>query len=153
MKDIKHIIPDFHSVAWVMPQGWDFGEGTGGLGVKKKYPQIQPNLVCELLNDWHLQRRNFLGSPHPGDLGRAKGSNIIKFQLQSQFQIFLNQTFVCVFSHMKDIKHIRQYFHSIAWVMLSVLGGQKLNFLNIVMLHIKLKKDDQRTRIHWTVLP
>ena len=25
MKDIKHIRRDFHSVAWVMPQGWDFG--------------------------------------------------------------------------------------------------------------------------------
>ena len=44
----------------------------------------------------------------PGALGRAKGSNIIKFQLQSQFQIFLNQIFVFVFSQMKDIKHIRQ---------------------------------------------
>ena len=29
--------------------------------------------------------------------------NIIKFQLQSQFQRFLNQT-LCVFSQMKDIK-------------------------------------------------
>ena len=25
MKDTKHIRPDFHSVAWVMHQGWDFG--------------------------------------------------------------------------------------------------------------------------------
>ena len=25
MKDTKHIRQDFHSVAWVMPQGWDFG--------------------------------------------------------------------------------------------------------------------------------
>ena len=25
MKDTKHIRRDFHSVAWVMPQGWDFG--------------------------------------------------------------------------------------------------------------------------------
>ena len=25
LKDTKHIRPDFHSVAWVMPQGWDFG--------------------------------------------------------------------------------------------------------------------------------
>ena len=42
--------------------------------------------------------------------------NIIKFQLQSQFQRFLNQT-LCVFSHMKYIKHIRQDFHLVAWVM------------------------------------
>ena len=25
MKDTKHIRRDFHYVAWVMPQGWDFG--------------------------------------------------------------------------------------------------------------------------------
>ena len=25
VKDTKHIRRDFHSVAWVMPQGWDFG--------------------------------------------------------------------------------------------------------------------------------
>ena len=31
MKDTKHIRQDFHSVAWVMPQGWDFS----GLGVKR----------------------------------------------------------------------------------------------------------------------
>ena len=31
MKDTKHIRRDFHSVAWVMPQGLDFG----GLGVPK----------------------------------------------------------------------------------------------------------------------
>ena len=46
-------------------------------------------------------------------------SNIIKyikFQLQSQFQRFLNHT-LCVFSQMKDIKHIRRDFHSVAWVM------------------------------------
>ena len=48
MKDIKHIRRDFHTVAWVMPQGWDFGY-HGGLGVQKKFPQIQPDLVCELL--------------------------------------------------------------------------------------------------------
>ena len=25
MKDINSVRPDFHSVAWVMPQGWDLG--------------------------------------------------------------------------------------------------------------------------------
>ena len=25
MKDTKHIRQDFYFVAWVMPQGWDFG--------------------------------------------------------------------------------------------------------------------------------
>ena len=52
----------------------------------------------------------------PGALGGAKRPNIIKFQLQSQFQRFLNQT-LCVFSQMKDIKHIRWDSHSVNWVM------------------------------------
>ena len=42
-------------------------------------------------------------------LAVAKRSNIIKFQLRSQFQISLNKT-LCVFSQMKDIKHIRRDF-------------------------------------------
>ena len=31
MKDTKHIRWDFHSVAWVMPQGWDFGVPRGSI--------------------------------------------------------------------------------------------------------------------------
>ena len=51
----------------------------------------------------------------------------IKFQLQSQFQRFLYQT-LCVFSQIKDLKHIQQNFHSVTWVTpqgwdLGVLGG------------------------------
>ena len=34
MKDTKHVRQDFHSVAWVMPQGWDFGALGGTQGVK-----------------------------------------------------------------------------------------------------------------------
>ena len=52
----------------------------------------------------------------PVPWGGAKRSNIIKFQLRSQFQRFLNQT-LCVFSQMKDRKHIRRDFHLAAWVM------------------------------------
>ena len=49
MKHIKHIRRDFHSVAWVMPQGWDL-EVPRGLGrVKKKNPKIRLDLKCELL--------------------------------------------------------------------------------------------------------
>ena len=51
----------------------------------------------------------FFGSPHPGALGRGQRLNIIKIELLSQFQIFLSQA-LCVFSQMKDIKHIRRYF-------------------------------------------
>ena len=58
----------------------------------------------------------FFASP-PGERPKGKISlNIIKLQLQRQFQRFFNQT-LCFFSHMKDIKHIRQDFHLVAWVM------------------------------------
>ena len=63
-------------------------------------------------------------------LYEVKRSNIIKFRLPCQFQRFLYQT-VCVFSQIKDRKHIEYNFHSVAGVMpqgrdLGVLGGQKL---------------------------
>ena len=32
MKDTKHIRRDFHSVPWVMSQGWDFGALGGAQG-------------------------------------------------------------------------------------------------------------------------
>ena len=68
------------------------------------------------LHQWHMQQHNFFG-PHPlGPWGGAKRSNIIKSQSQSQFQRFFNQT-LCVFSQLKDMKHIRRDFHSVAWVM------------------------------------
>ena len=68
------------------------------------------------LLQWHMQRHMFWG-PHPlGPWGGAKRSNIIKSQSQSQFQIFLNQT-LRVFPQIKDVKHIRRDFHSVAWVM------------------------------------
>ena len=50
---------------------------------------------------------------------------------------------------MKDIKHIRCDFHLVTWVIaqgweLGVLGGgggvNNLNFLNMFMWHIKLKR-------------
>ena len=62
----------------------------------------------------------FFFGPAPWGSGEGpKGQislNIIKFQLLSQFQRFLNQT-LCVFSQIKDIKHIRRDFHLAAWVM------------------------------------
>ena len=51
-----------------------------------------------------------------GPWGGAKRSNIIKSELQSQFQRFLNQT-LCIFSQMKDIYYISQDFLSAAYVM------------------------------------
>ena len=88
------------------------------LSPPKPLDKIQPNLVCICSHEWGVQR-HFFGGPAPWGLEEGlKGQilNIIKFQLLSQFQRLLNQTF-CVYSQMNDIKHIRQDFHSASWVM------------------------------------
>ena len=105
-------------------------------------PSVRPSLrpsVCPsrylLLNHWTKSNQiwcvcvahingacngTFSFGPAPWGPGEGpKGQislNTIKFQLLSQFHRFLNQT-LCVFSQMKDIKHIRRDFHLAAWVM------------------------------------
>ena len=117
MKDIKHIRRDFHLVAKVMPQGSDLGvPWEVEWSQKFFFPKFNQIWCVSNLHQWHMQRHNFF-CPHPlGPWGGAKRSNIIKSQSQSQFQRFLNQT-LCLFSQLKDIKYIRQDFHSVAWVM------------------------------------
>ena len=90
MKDIKDIRQDFHSLTWVMPQGWDLGV-PWGLGVQFFFsPKFNQIWCVSYLHEWHMQRHNFF-RPYPlGPWGGAKRSNIIKSQLQSQFQRFLN---------------------------------------------------------------
>ena len=88
----------------------------------------------------------------PGD--GSKGQIIILFQLQSQFQRFLYQT-LCVFSQMKDTKHIRRDFILSpgscprggtlgGW---GCPGGQNFFFSNMVMWYIKSNKDDEQNRM------
>ena len=88
---------------------------VGGLGVIFffKFNQIW---CVSCLHEWHMHRHHFLGPRPQGPWGGAKTSNIIKSEIQSQFQRFLNQT-LCIFSQMKDIYYISQDFHSAAWVM------------------------------------
>ena len=90
--------------------------GTVGVwGVKIFFSKFNQIWCVSYIHAWHMHRHLFLG-PHPlGPLGGAKRSNIIKSGLQSQFQRVLNQT-LCIFSQMKDIKHIRRDLHSAAWV-------------------------------------
>ena len=102
MKDIKHIRRDFHLTAWVMPQGWDLGVPWGVVGQKIFFPKFNQIWCVSYLHEWHMQRHHFSGPRPLGPWGGAKRSNIIKSELQSQFQRFLNQT-LCIFSHMKDI--------------------------------------------------
>ena len=84
------------------------------------------------LHEWHMHRHHFLGPRPLGPWGGAKRSNIIKSELKSQFQRFLNQT-LWIFSQMKDIYYISQDFHSAAWVMprgwtWGYRGGLGVNF-------------------------
>ena len=105
-------------VAWVMPQGSDLGVpwGGGGLGVNFFCLKFNQIWCMSCLHEWHMHQHHFLGPRPLGPWGGAKRSNIIKSELQSQFQRFLNQN-LCYFSQMKDIYYIRQDFHSAAWVM------------------------------------
>ena len=98
---------------------WDLGLlwGVGGYFFLK----FKQSWCVSYLHEWHMQQHNFLGPLPPGALGRGQRSNIIKSQLLSQFQFFLNQA-LCVFSQMKDIKHIRRDFHLVSWVMPKGLG-------------------------------
>ena len=102
MDDIKHIRQDFHLVAWVMPQGSDLGVSWGGLGAQIFFLKFNQIWCVSYLHEWHMHRHHFLGPRPLGPWGGAKRSNIIKSELQSQFQRFLNQT-LCIFSQMKDI--------------------------------------------------
>ena len=98
------------------PAGWTKGYRGGLSGLKTFFPKFNQIWCVSNLHQWHMQRHNFFGSHPLGPWGGAKRSNIIKSQSQSQFQRFLNQT-LCVFSQLKDLKHIRRDFHSVAWVM------------------------------------
>ena len=103
MKDIKHIRRDFHLVAWVMPQGSDFGVPWGVWGVKNYFLSKFNQIWCvSYLHEWHMHRHHFCGPCPLGAWGGAQRSNIIKSELQNQFQRCLNQT-LCIFSQMKDI--------------------------------------------------
>ena len=105
MKDIKHIISDgiFIWPPGSCPRGGTWGN-CGGVGkVKKKcFSKFNQIWCVSYLPEWHMHCHHFLGPPPLGPWGGAKGSNIIKFALQSQFQTFLNQT-LGIFSQMKDI--------------------------------------------------
>ena len=100
MKDIKHIRRDFHLAAWVMPQGWDLGVPWGVLWSKFFFFRNSTRFgVRVTYMNGICNGTIFLGPCPLGPWGGAKRSNIIKSELQSQFQRFLNQS-LCIFSHM-----------------------------------------------------
>ena len=71
-------------------QGSDLGVrgGLGG-GVKFFFAKFNQFWCVSYLHEWHMHRHRFLGPRPLGPWGGAKRSNIIKSQLQNQFQRFL----------------------------------------------------------------
>ena len=99
-----------------MPQGSDLGVPWGVWGSIFFFLKFNQIWCVSCLHEWRMHLHHFLGPHRLGPWGGAKRSNIIKSELQSQFQRFLNQT-LCIFSQMKDIYHISQDFDSATWVM------------------------------------
>ena len=108
---------------------------------------------------------HFLGPAPWGPEEEPKGQislNINKFQLQSQFQRFFNQT-LCVFSHMKDIKKYLTRFsfghlgHAPGVGLRATvggLGGQKNFFLKFNQIWCVSYKNGTCTgTIFWVLAP
>ena len=80
----------------------------------------------------------------------SKGQISFNFNYKVNFKDFFIPT-LCVFSQMKDTKHIRRDFHSLAWVVpqgwdfgaLGCQGGQKFTFFK----HGKIVGDDEQNRM------
>ena len=75
--------------------------GGGGGGSKNLFSKFNQIWCVSYLHEWHMHRHKFLGTRPLGPWEGTKRSNIIKTELLSQFQRFLNQT-LCIFSQMKD---------------------------------------------------
>ena len=96
LKDIKHIRGDFHSVAWVMPQGWDLGVPWGVRGSKNFFPKFNQTWCVIYLHEWHMQRHKFFGSPPPGAFGRGQK---VKLNLNYKVNFKDFKSKLCVSSH------------------------------------------------------
>ena len=106
---------------------WSGLRGTGGAQGVNKFFFKHGHVAYQIDGDDEQNKMQvkFSSQGQTGDLGaRSKG----QISLTCQFQRFLLQT-LCVFSQMKDTKHIRPVFYSVAWVMpwgwdLEALRGQ-----------------------------
>ena len=96
VKDTKHIRRDFHSVPWVMPQGWDFGVlGCPG-GQKKNFKH--GHVVYQIKGDDEQNRMQvkFSSKGQTGDLGaRSKDQISLNFGYHVNFKDFYTKFCVC----------------------------------------------------------
>ena len=103
--------------------------GAGGARGSKNFFFKHGHVIYQIDGDDEQNRMQvkFSSKGQTGDLGaRSKG----QISLTCQFQRFLFQT-VCVSSQIKDKKHIKQNFHSVAKIMprggtAGCWGSQKL---------------------------
>ena len=112
------------------------GGGGWGLEVNFFFPKFNQIWCVSYYHEWHMQRHHFLGPSPLGPEGGTKRSNIIKSELHSQFQRFLNQT-LCIFSQMRLYNNISERIfiwpleHAKGWdlgVPWGVGGSKKLCF-------------------------
>ena len=90
--------------------------------------------------------------PHP--LGRGQKVKYDLISITKSISKFLYQT-LCVFSQMKDTKHIRRDFHSVPWVMpqrwdfgaLGVPRGSKKIFFKHDHVVYQIDGDDEQNRM------
>ena len=159
MKDTKHIRRDFYSVAWIMPQGWDFRRWGCPGGQFFFFKHAHVTYQIDENDQQNRMQVKFYPRVKLVTFGWGQSSNIIKFRLPCQFQRVLYQT-LCVFSQTKDTKHIRRDCYIVAWVMsqgwdfgaLGVPRGSK-KISTMVMWHIKSTGMTSRTECKYYFYP
>ena len=105
MKDTKHIRRDFHSVAWVMPQGSDLGVLGVPRGSKKKFQtwscgkkKKKKKYQIDGADEENRMQVKFSSYGQTGDLGvRSKGQISLNFSYHVNFKDFYTK--LCVCSH------------------------------------------------------
>ena len=123
MKDTTHIWRDFHSVAWVMPQGWSFG----ALGVPRCVFFKHGHVAYQIDGDDEQNRMQVNFHPRVKLVTLGWGQRVRYYSISATMSIlrFLYQN-LGAFLQIKDRKHIEQFCHSVApRVGLWGAGGSK----------------------------
>ena len=106
------------------------------------HPKFIQSWCVSYLNEWHMQQHNFL-VPAPWGLGEGPKVKYHKLSITKSFSNIFTPNFVCLLTNERyktlDGISIRSPGSCPRVWDLGVLGGQKFNFLNIVMWHIILK--------------
>ena len=87
-------------------QGWDLGVPWGVAGSKIFFfPKFNQIWCVSYLHALYMLGHHFFWPRPLGPWGGAKRSNIIKSELQSQFQRFLKPNFVCLLTNERYITY------------------------------------------------